>query len=82
MGFYDLMSALISGGWSFFAELHVPGLPSLTFGMLFVATLLATLGIRLLFFVYGLLGGSSGDTPRTSSTKKPKISKERRRDEF
>lgn len=80
MGFFDLMKALISGAWDFFTELHVPGLKDVTFAALFVAFALASLGIRLVFFAFGISNG--GDSPRTSSTNKPKISKERRHDEF
>lgn len=80
MDFFLLAHALISGVWKFYTSLSVPGLVGVTFASLLIAYWLAVLGIRLGFLVLGLSGG--GDSPRTSSTSKPKISKERKHDEF
>lgn len=80
MGFFGVMSALISGAWDFFTELYIPGLPNVTFASVFVVFFLGSLGIRLVFYAMDLPSG--GDSLRTSSTNKPKISKERKHDEF
>lgn len=80
LGFFDLAGALISGVWRFFTGLEVPGLIGVTFAALFVTVFLATLGIRLIFFAFGIF--SAGDSPRTSSTRKPRISEKRKGDEF
>lgn len=80
MGFFDVAKSLISGAWHLFTGLEVPGLIGVTFAALFVTVFLAVLGIRLVFFAFGIL--SSGDSPRTSSTRRPKISEKRKGDEF
>lgn len=78
MGFFDLVRALISGAWRFFTETAFPGLPDVTFASLFVTVCLASLGLHLLSLSLGVFSGSL--KPRSSSTKKPKISKERKND--
>lgn len=84
MHFLAILSALFQGVSSFL-ELPVPGLSvgskDVTFGTLFLAFMLASLGISLFSLVFGSSGGG-GDSPRTSSTRNPKIPKERRHDEF
>lgn len=74
-----LGQALLSGIWSLFG-ISVPGF-DFTFGQMWLGVFLASLSILVAKFIFGF-GGSNGDTPRTSSTNHPKISKERRNDEF
>lgn len=81
MGFFDIARVLISGIWDFFTGVEIPGLTGVTVASLMVALFLAGLGIRLVSFLLGLSGGG-GDSPRTSSTSKPKISEKRKGDEF
>ena len=77
----QLGKALISGIWSLFG-IYVPGF-SFTFGQLWVGVFLASVSILVIRMIFGFGGsGSRGDSPRTSSTNNPKISKERRHDEF
>lgn len=78
--FFSVVSLFLSSSWDFFTETSFPGLPGVTIGALSVALFLAVLGIRLVSYLFSFQGG--GDTPRTSSTRHPKISKERRGDEF
>lgn len=78
--FFDLVRALLSGAWRFFTGLAFPGLPGVTFASVFVVVFLAVLGIRLVFFALGVF--SSGESSRTSSTRRPKISAKRKGDEF
>lgn len=82
---FTLLLQAIFNGVSNFLDLPVPGLSYgtdkfVSFGEMFLALMLASLGLALLHYVFGLGGG--GDSPRTSSTNKPKISKERKHDEF
>lgn len=81
MGFFDIARVLISGWWDFFTGIEIPGLPGVTVASVMVALFLAGLGLRLVSYIFGLPGGG-GDSPRTSSTSNPKISKERKHDEF
>lgn len=80
MGFFDVARVLISGTWDFFTGIEIPGLTGVTVASVMVALFLAGLGIRLVTYILVLSGG--GDSPRTSSTSNPKISKERKGDEF
>lgn len=80
MNYFDLIRAFLSGGWDLFTKTDVPGLEGVSYAALLVAFSLASLGIRLVFFLYGL--GRGGGSPRTGSTSRPKISKERSGDEF
>ena len=75
-----LGQALLSGVWSLFG-IYVPGF-GFTFGQLWLGVLLASLSVLVIKFLLGFGSGSSGDSTRTSSTDNPKISKERRHDEF
>lgn len=82
MGFFDVAGVLISGWWHFFTGIEIPGLPGVTIASVMVALFLAGLGLRLVSYIFSLPGGGGGDSPRTSSTSNPRISKERRHDEF
>ncbi len=75
-----LGKALIGGIWSLFA-ISVPGF-SFTFGQLWLGVLLASVSVLVVRMLFGFGGGQRGDSPRTSSTNSPRISKERRHDEF
>ena len=75
----SLGKALIDGLWSLFG-IYVPGF-SFTFGKMWLGVLLASISILVVRMIFGF-GGSSGVSPRTGSTNHPKISKERRHDEF
>ena len=77
----QLGKALISGIWSLFG-IYVPGF-SFTFGQMWLGILLASISITVIHMIFGFGGsGSGGVSSRTSSTNNPKISKERRHDEF
>lgn len=83
--FMACISALMSGTWDLFTGIEVPGLPGMTIAKVAVGVFLATLGLRLVGFLFGFsFGGDgvNGDTPRTSSTKNAKISDERKGDEY
>lgn len=75
----ELGKALIGGIWSLF-DIYVPGF-SFTFGQMWLGVLLASISVLVVRLIFGF-GGSGGVSSRTSSTSRPKISKERRRDEF
>ncbi len=85
MEFVLILQAIFNGVAAFLG-LPVPGLSFgedrvVSFGDLFLAFMLASLGVALLRYVFGF-GGGGGDSPRTSSTNDPKISKERQGDEY
>lgn len=75
----SLGKALVDGIWSLFG-IYVPGF-SFTFGQMYLGILLASVSILVVRMIFGF-GGSGGISSRTSSTSKPRISKERRNDEF
>ena len=83
-GMNDSTAALgktfLAGLWSLFG-IYVPGF-SFTFGQMWLGVLLCSISILVIRMIFGFGGGSRGDSPRTSSTNNPKISKERRHDEF
>lgn len=76
----SLGKALIDGVWSLFG-IYVPGF-SFTFGQLWLGVLLASVSILVVRLIFGFSGGSRGYSPRTGSTSRPRISNERRNDEF
>lgn len=75
-----LGQAIISGVWSLFG-VYVPGF-DFTFGQMWLAVALASISILVIKFIFGFSGGSRSFGPRTGSTSRSKISKERRHDEF
>ena len=83
-GMHDSTAALgktlLSGIWSLFG-IYVPGF-SFTFGQMWLGVLLCSVSILVIRMIFGFGGGPRGEAPRTSSTSNPRISKERRRDEF
>lgn len=76
----SLGKALIDGLWALFG-IYVPGF-SFTFGQLWLGVLLASISVLVVRMLFGFGGSQRGDSPRTSSTNNPRISKERRHDEF
>ena len=77
----SLGKALIDGIWSLFG-ITVPGF-NFTFGQMWLGVLLCSVSILVIRMIFGFGGsGSGGVSSRTSSTNNPRISKERRRDEF
>lgn len=74
-----LGQALFSGFWNLF-DIQFPGF-NFTFRQFWIAVALCGLSIRVIRMIFGF-GDSGGSSPRTSSTSHPKISKERRHDEF
>lgn len=85
IGMFDatasLGKALMDGIWSLFG-IYVPGF-SFTFGQMWLGVLLCSVSILVIRIIFGFGGsGSGGVSSRTSSTNNPRISKERRRDEF
>ena len=70
-----------STGMTDAAAISVPGF-SFTFGQLWLGVLLASVSVLVVRMLFGFGGGQRGDSPRTSSTNSPRISKERRHDEF
>ena len=77
----ELGKALIDGIWSLFG-ISVPGF-NFTFGQMWLGVLLCSVSIIVVRMIFGFGGsGAGGISSRTSSTDNPKISKERRHDEF
>lgn len=76
----SLGKTLIDGIWALFG-ISVPGF-NFTFGQMWLGVLLASISVLVVRIIFGFGGSSRGDIPRTSSTNHPKISKERRHDEF
>ncbi len=75
----SLGQTLFSGIWDLFG-VQFPGF-NFTFRQFWIAVALCGLSIRVIRIIFNF-GGAGGDTPRSSSTSNPKISKERRHDEF
>lgn len=77
----SLGKALMDGIWSLFG-ICVPGF-SFTFGQMWLGVLLCSVSILVIRMIFGFGGsGSGGVSSRTSSTNNPRISKERRHDQF
>ena len=74
-----LGQAILSGVWSLFG-IYIPGF-SFTFGQMWLGVILASISILIVRLIFGF-GGGPGYSSRTSSTNRPRISKERRNDEF
>lgn len=73
----EAIRVLFSHGWQFLVKLEVPGI-GYSLASWLVAFFLAGLGLRLLSYIFSFR--VHGDTPRTGSTRKPRISKERQGD--
>lgn len=70
------IATLISNGWHFLTSIEMPGVGG-SLAMWGVSLFFVGLSVRLVTYALGTPGG---DTPRTKSTNKPKISKERKGD--
>lgn len=75
----SLGKVLLNGIWSLFG-VSVPGF-EFTFVQMRLGILLCSISILVVRMIFSF-GGSRGESPRTSSIDRPKISKERRHDEF
>ena len=71
-----LGQALMSGIWKLF-DVQFPGF-NFTFRQFWIAVAVCGLSIRVIRVIFNF----GGESPRSSSTRTPKISKERRHDEF
>lgn len=76
----SLGRTFLSGIWKLFG-IYVPGF-SFTFGQMWLGVLLASVSILVVKLIFGFGGGPRGYSPRTSSTNRARISRERRNDEF
>lgn len=78
-----LGKAFVSGVWSLFG-IYIPGFSfTFTFGQLWLGVALASISILVVRLIFGFGGGAPrGVGTRTGSTNRPKISRERRNDEF
>lgn len=75
----SLGKSFLDSVWGLF-NIYVPGF-SFTFGQMYIGIAICSISILVIRFLFGF-GGSSGHSSRTSSTDKPKISDERKNDEF
>ncbi len=78
-GFVALAQTWLSWTWSLFA-LEIPGL-GLSVGALSIGVALMSISLLVAKQFFGL-GGHGGESPRTGSTRNPKISDRRKGDEF
>lgn len=70
--------AFVQGLWGLFG-IYVPGF-SFTIGQLWIGIALCSLSLLVLKLFFGI--GGHGVSSRTNSTDNPKISEERRKDQF
>ena len=75
----SLGKAIMDSVWGLF-NIYVPGF-SFTIGQMYLGVALCSISLLVIKLLFGI-GGSGGQSPRTGSTNNPKISKERRNDEF
>lgn len=75
----SLGKAFLDSVWGLFS-IYVPGF-QFTLGQMYLGVILCSISLLVVKLLFGV-GGSSGDAPRTGSTNNPRISKERRNDEF
>ena len=73
-----LGKSILSNVWGLFS-IHVPGF-SFTFGQMYLGIILCSVSLLIAKMFFGIGGG--GQSTRTGSTNNPKISKDRRNDEF
>lgn len=77
--FFLLGQTYLTGVWKLFG-IYVPGF-DFTFGGMMLGVALASISLSVLTMIFGIGGHRAGSTPRTSSTNKAKVSKERQGDE-
>ena len=75
----SLGQAILSSVWGLFG-VAVPGF-GFTIGEMYLGLILCSVSILVVKLLFGI-GGGGGESPRTGSTNNPRISKERRNDEF
>lgn len=75
----ELGKTIINGAWGLFG-IYVPGF-SFTFGQMYLGIAICSISLLVIKLLFGI-GGSNGENTRSGSTNSPKISKERRNDEF
>ncbi len=78
MEILDILKSLFSSIWSIFTGVMVPGL-GISFGVFFLAAAAIKLSILILHAAVGIGGGTSY---RSGSSRNPKISENRRGDEY
>lgn len=76
----SLGSALVNGIWSLFS-VNVPGF-NFSIGQFWIGAAACGVSLVLLRLLFGIGGGPAGDASRTRSTNNPKISANRRGDEY
>ena len=80
----DIIREILTPAWRLFTDTPVPGLSSdtltISFADLLIALILIQLSIRLLSLGLGIGGKGSGY--RSGSAKNPKISEERKGDQY
>lgn len=80
----DIIRELLTPAWKLFTDTPVPGLSSETltvsFADLLIAVILIQISLGLLSYSLGIVGRGSGY--RSGSAKNPKISKERKGDQY
>lgn len=74
----NLAKTVLTGVWGFFG-IYVPGF-NFTFGQMSLGIVLCSVSVYVIKFLFNL--GSSGVSSRTSSTNKPRISDERKGDQY
>ena len=80
----DIIREILTPAWRLFTETPVPGLSSdalfVSFADLLIGIILIQFAVALLSFGLGI--GGKGTGYRSGSTKNPKISKERKGDQY
>lgn len=79
MAILDILKSLFGSVWSLFTGVLVPGL-GVSFGVLFVAVI--AIKLSLLILRSALCIGDGGTSYRSGSSRNPKISENRRGDEY
>lgn len=75
----SLGKSLLDSVWALFG-IYVPGF-KFTFGQMYLGIVICIISLLVIKLLFGI-GGSGGMDTRSGSTNNPKISKERRNDEF
>lgn len=73
----EIVQSVFGAAWGFFSDVTVPGL-GVSFGFLLIAFILIKLSVA----VFHAATGSGGSGYRSGSSSNPKISDERKGDEF
>lgn len=73
----EIVQSVFTAAWGFFSDVMVPGL-GVSFGSLLIALILIKLSVA----IFHAVTGSGGSGYRSGSSGNPKISDERKDDEF